>query len=156
MLKSTKLTKFRAPKMAKIAFLELLQSPELVSRRIWMRKILNFPHREFWQYKLDFTEFSQHLCLQVTVKISLYNTNLNVELQWSCILLIPRKKRPPCQCLGYLGIQVWRITRNSTITHQRNPKIADRHQWSIRMSMLTCKMVLNPEDQLRQGVMIQG
>ena len=94
--------------------------------------------------------------LQVTVKTSLYNTNLNVEPQWSCTLLIPRKKRPPCQCLGYLGIQVWRITRNLTTTHQRNPKIADRHQWSTRMSMLTCKMVLNPEDQLRQGVTIQG
>ena len=32
--KITKWATFRAPKMAKIAFLELLQSPELVSRRI--------------------------------------------------------------------------------------------------------------------------
>ena len=36
MLKSTKLTKFRASKMAKTAFLELLDSHTLIWQKIWM------------------------------------------------------------------------------------------------------------------------
>ena len=32
----TKSTKFRAPKMAKLAILELLDSPKLISRKIWV------------------------------------------------------------------------------------------------------------------------
>ena len=41
-LQSTKLTKFRAPNMAKMA-LELLNSPKLISRKIWVtEKFCNF------------------------------------------------------------------------------------------------------------------
>ena len=42
-LKLTKLTKFRAPKIAKKVILELLDSPKLISRQIWVaEKSRNF------------------------------------------------------------------------------------------------------------------
>ena len=42
-IKLTKLTKFRAPKTAKAAFLELQDSPELISHKIWVtEKSWNF------------------------------------------------------------------------------------------------------------------
>ena len=43
-LKFTKVTNFRAPKMAKAAFLDLQNSPKVISRKIWMtEKTWNFP-----------------------------------------------------------------------------------------------------------------
>ena len=42
-LKNTKLAKFRALKMSKTSFLELIDSPKLISRKIWvMEKLQNF------------------------------------------------------------------------------------------------------------------
>ena len=47
-LKSTKLTKLRAPKMAIKAVLELLDSPKLFSRKIWItEKFRNIPTVHF-------------------------------------------------------------------------------------------------------------
>ena len=45
-LKSSKLPKFIAPKMAKTAVLEVLYSPNLISRNLWMTKKMKFAYCE--------------------------------------------------------------------------------------------------------------
>ena len=50
-LKFTKVTNFRAPKMAKAAFLDLQNSPKLISRKIWMtEKSWNFQDYSYFTW----------------------------------------------------------------------------------------------------------
>ena len=81
-LKFTKLSIFRAPKMAKTAVLKLLHSPKLISRKIWVIvKSWNF--HTVWLQKAQKTISSQSSwevwsskCIIIPIKTTTANTGL--------------------------------------------------------------------------------
>ena len=77
-----KSTKSRDPRMAKTAFLELLESPKLVSRKIWVtKKILKFPHTVLGTHSVLITRIYSQFIL---ISYSTYIGNKCLRLQhWS-------------------------------------------------------------------------
>ena len=100
-LKFTKLTNFKAPKMIKTPVLVLLNSPKLISRKIWMtKKSWNFSahrriirkgqwHRFKFNYLLlNLTEFRWKYLLYLQVGLA---TQLVLKKGFSFYLLVSQK-----------------------------------------------------------------
>ena len=79
-LQFTKLTKFRAPKIAKKLVLELLDSPKLISR-----KILKFPHCNLGQCHVkNLPEKTRSQAIQLQFRLIKFRVHLFQQLVRKC------------------------------------------------------------------------
>ena len=76
-LKFTKLTKFRTPKIAKTAIFALLESPKVISRKIWMTE-------ESWNFHTVLLSRNHNLCGRHKIR----NLNENALISKTFYLVI--------------------------------------------------------------------